>query len=185
MKKFKSIVLISIFLVLINNIVSAVILGPAMGMMQSHSLVSTNPAYQGLMNNDKTLSYDDFAVAIGSMLDGLGKVFELYKTLNIYTIVEFFDNLKNGNLSAAEIDTLMTSFKSQIESDIAEYKEAHPNITNMHKDEWAFNYWVLDKLFFEDEEIIESKIIDYSDYGTDAYEFYEDTKDIYLIQNKF
>lgn len=77
------------------------------------------------------------------------------------------------------------SFKSQIESDIAEYKEAHPNITNMHKDEWAFNYWVLDKLFFEDEEIIESKIIDYSDYGTDAYEFYEDTKDIYLIQNKF
>ena len=66
MKKFKSIVLISIFLVLINNIVSAVILGPAMGMMQSHSLVSTNPAYQGLMNNDKTLSYDDFAVAIAT-----------------------------------------------------------------------------------------------------------------------
>lgn len=66
MKKFKSIVLISIFLVLINNIVSAVILGPAMGMMQSHSLVSTNPAYQGLMNNDKTLSYDNLAVAIAT-----------------------------------------------------------------------------------------------------------------------
>lgn len=64
-------------------------------------------------------------------------------------------------------------------------KESHPNIVNIHKDEWAFNYWVLDKLFFEDEEIIESKIIDYNDYGTDAYEFYEDTKDVYLIQNKY
>lgn len=80
---------------------------------------------------------------------------------------------------------MSNSFKSQIESDIAEYKESHPNIPNIHKDEWAFNYWVLDKLFFEDEEIIESKIIDYSDYGTDAYEFYEDTKDVYLIQNKY
>lgn len=68
-----------------------------------------------LNDNFSKIPVDDFAVAIGSMLDGLGKVFELYKTLNIYTIVEFFDNLKNGNLSAAEIDTLMTSFKSQIE----------------------------------------------------------------------
>ena len=80
---------------------------------------------------------------------------------------------------------MSNSFKSQIESDIAEYKELHPNITNIHKNDWAFNYWILDKLFFEDEEIIESKIIDYHDYGTDAYEFYEDTKDVYLIQNKY
>ena len=77
------------------------------------------------------------------------------------------------------------SFKSQIESDIAEYQENFPNIAKIHKDEWAFNYWILDKLFFEDEEIIESKIIDGSDMGTDAYEFYEDTKDVYLIQNKY
>ena len=80
---------------------------------------------------------------------------------------------------------MINSFKSQIDSDIAEYKENHPNISNIYKNEWALNYWVLDKLFFEDEEIIESKIIDYSDYGTDAYEFYEDTKDVYLIQNKY
>lgn len=55
----------------------------------------------------------------------------------------------------------------------------------MVKDEWAFNYWILDKLFFEDEELIEEKIIDYHDMGVDAYEIYEDTKDIYLIQNKY
>ncbi len=77
------------------------------------------------------------------------------------------------------------TFKSQIEADIKEYQEKYQNITNIQKDEWAFNYWILDKLFFEEEEIIESKIIDYSDLGTDAYEIYEDTKDVYLIQNKF
>lgn len=77
------------------------------------------------------------------------------------------------------------SFRSQIEADIKEYQVSFPNISNIHKNEWAFNYWVLDKLFFEDEEIIESKIIDYSDMGTDAFEFYEDTKDVFLIQNKY
>ncbi len=79
----------------------------------------------------------------------------------------------------------MATFRDQINSDIAEYQEKHPLITHIHKDEWAFNYWVLDKLFFEDEEIIESKIIDYHDMGIDAFEIYEDTKDIYLIQNKY
>ena len=44
---------------------------------------------------------------------------------------------------------------------------------------------MLDKIFFEDEEIIESKIIDYKDYGIDAYECFEDTKEVYLIQNKY
>lgn len=77
------------------------------------------------------------------------------------------------------------NFKSQIEADIADYQHNHPNISNINKDEWVFNYWILDKLFFVDEEIIESKIIDYNDLGTDAYEIYEDTKDIYLIQNKY
>ena len=49
----------------------------------------------------------------------------------------------------------------------------------------SFNYWVLDKFFYEDEELIEDKIIDYNDMGVDAYEIYEDTKELYLIQNKY
>lgn len=77
------------------------------------------------------------------------------------------------------------SFKKQIEADIKEYQQNLSHIKNMAKDEWAFNYWVLDKLFFEEEELIEEKIIDYHDMGVDAYEIYEDTKDIYLIQNKY
>lgn len=77
------------------------------------------------------------------------------------------------------------NFKSQIDADILEYQETHKYISHIHNNEWAFNYWILDKLFYEDEEIIESKIIDLVDMGTDAYEFYEDTKDVYLIQNKY
>ena len=34
------------------------------------------------------------------------------------------------------------------------------NIPNMMKDEWGFNFWIMDKLFSEDEELIEEKIID-------------------------
>lgn len=79
----------------------------------------------------------------------------------------------------------MSDFKKQIEEDIKEYQSNYTYVNNIEKDEWAFNYWVLDKLFYEDEELIEEKIIDYHDLGIDAYEIYEDTKDIYLIQNKY
>lgn len=79
----------------------------------------------------------------------------------------------------------MSDFRKQIEEDIKDYQSNFYYISNIHKDEWAFNYWVLDKLFYEDEELIEEKIIDYHDLGIDAYEVYEDTKDIYLIQNKY
>lgn len=79
----------------------------------------------------------------------------------------------------------MTDFRKQIEEDIKEYQEDYPFIANMKKDEWAFNYWILDKLFFEDEELIEEKIIDYNDMGIDAYEIYDDTHEVYLIQNKY
>ena len=77
------------------------------------------------------------------------------------------------------------SFKELIDHDIREYQEQHPANLNLQRNEWAFNFWVLDKLFYEDEEIIESKIIDYRDYGVDCYEIYEDTKEIFLIQNKY
>ena len=79
----------------------------------------------------------------------------------------------------------MKDFRSQIVEDIKEYQREMPEISNIAKDEWAFNYWVLDKLFFEDQELIEEKIIDYHDMGIDAFEIYEDTKEVFLIQNKY
>lgn len=79
----------------------------------------------------------------------------------------------------------MSDFKKQIDQDIKEYQSRLKYVSNINKDEWAFNYWILDKLFYEDEELIEEKIIDYNDMSIDCYEIYEDTKDIYLIQNKY
>ena len=79
----------------------------------------------------------------------------------------------------------MSSFKKQIDEDIRSYQERFPHIDELKKDEWAFNYWILDKFFYEEDEMILDKIIDYKDRGIDAYEWYEDTKELFIIQNKY
>ena len=79
----------------------------------------------------------------------------------------------------------VTDFKKQIIEDIRDYQGAYPNIANISKDEWAFNFWVLDKLFSVDENLIEERIVDYDDKGIDCFVWHEDLKDLYLIQNKF
>lgn len=79
----------------------------------------------------------------------------------------------------------MADFKKQIIEDIRDYQEAFPNIANINKDEWAFNFWVLDKLYSVDESLIEENIVDYDDKGIDCFVWHEDLKDLYLIQNKF
>lgn len=77
-------------------------------------------------------------------------------------------------------------FKNQIDSDIKEYQEKYTGVmSNIDKPEWAFNFWILDKFFYIDENDIEQYIIDYNDKGIDCYYFYEDTKELYLIQNKY
>ena len=77
-------------------------------------------------------------------------------------------------------------FTKQIFEDIADYQDKFEcEIENISKDEWAFNFWVLDKIYHEDEELINSKIIDYHDMGIDAFEIYEDLCEIHLLQNKF
>lgn len=79
----------------------------------------------------------------------------------------------------------MANFKNQIDEDIKDYVERYPNEENMKKPEWAFNFWILDKFFNEEEELVFDKIIDYKDRGIDAYEWFEDTKELFLIQNKY
>ncbi len=79
----------------------------------------------------------------------------------------------------------MESFKKQILEDIDDYRKKFPHMQHIEKDEWAFNFWILDKLFSVDEELIEEHIIDYNDKGIDCYVWHEDTKDLYLIQNKY
>ena len=53
------------------------------------------------------------------------------------------------------------NFKKQIKEDIEKYQEDLYFISNIKKDEWAFNYWILDKLLYEEKELIEEKIIEY------------------------
>ena len=79
----------------------------------------------------------------------------------------------------------MDNFKLQIEEDILDYQENHPEISLMQKPEWAFNFWILDKLYSVDEDLIMEHILEYGDLGTDCYVWHEDSKDLYLIQNKY
>lgn len=77
------------------------------------------------------------------------------------------------------------NFKDQILEDIKEYQKRYPNIKNLEKDEWAFNFWVLATFFNIDEELIEDNICDYNDKGIDCFYYNENNNDLYLIQNKF
>lgn len=79
----------------------------------------------------------------------------------------------------------MTDFKKQIHEDIVEYQQRFQHVPNIHKDEWAFNFWILDKLFSIEEDVIEDCIIDYNDKGIDCFVWHEDRHDLYLIQNKY
>lgn len=77
-------------------------------------------------------------------------------------------------------------FKKQIESDIKEYQEKYGKyMKDITKPEWAFNFWIMDKFFYIDENEIQQYIIDYNDKGIDCYYYYDDTKELYLIQNKY
>ena len=77
------------------------------------------------------------------------------------------------------------NFKQQIDEDIALYQKKYNYYPNITKPEWAFNFWILYNFFTEDESVIGDKIIDYHDLGVDAFEIYEDTNDLFLIQNKY
>ena len=74
----------------------------------------------------------------------------------------------------------------QIKDDISLIKRDYGYIDQkIQKDEYAFNYWILSRLYNIDEEIISSCITDINDKSIDCYVHYEDTKELFLIQNKF
>ena len=79
----------------------------------------------------------------------------------------------------------MADFKKQILEDIEDYQSRLFAVEHIDSIPWAFNFWILDKLFSIDEELIEGQIVDYNDKGIDCYVWHEDQRDLYLIQNKF
>lgn len=80
----------------------------------------------------------------------------------------------------------MDSFKIQIDEDIKliqrEYGNIDPRLTKV---EFAFNYWVLSRIYSLDEEIISPNITEYNDKNIDCYVWYEDIKELHIIQNKY
>lgn len=79
----------------------------------------------------------------------------------------------------------MDNFLGQIKEDIDLIRKNNKFVSNIDKDEWVFNFWILDNIYNVDPELIESQIIEYKDMAIDGYEFFEDTKDLFIIQNKY
>jgi len=77
-------------------------------------------------------------------------------------------------------------FQEQIKEDIdvltSRWSYADPNLC---KPEYAFNYWILSRIYSIDEEIIPDHITEYNDKGIDCYVYYEESKELFIIQNKY
>lgn len=79
-----------------------------------------------------------------------------------------------------------TKMREQIDSDIARIQEEYKKgIPRLEAEDFAFNFWVLTKLFMVDEELAINYITDGSDLGIDCWMFFEEAKELYLIQNKY
>lgn len=80
----------------------------------------------------------------------------------------------------------METFKLQIEEDIVHIQNSLLYIdSNLSKQAYAFNYWVLSRIFSIDEELIPELITEYSDKSIDCFVHYEENKELYIIQNKY
>ena len=80
----------------------------------------------------------------------------------------------------------LTMFKEQIQEDIKIIKEQWEYAdSNLNSDAYAFNYWILSRIYSLDEEIIPEYITEYSDKGIDCYVHFEENKELYIIQNKY
>lgn len=79
----------------------------------------------------------------------------------------------------------MENFLNQIEEDIQIIKNYSKYDSKLDKDEYAFNYWILEKLYNMEEESLDDNITDYNDKGIDCFVHFEDNKELYIIQNKY
>ena len=77
-------------------------------------------------------------------------------------------------------------FLQQIKEDIKLIQDNYrTNNPLLERDEYAFNYWILSKLYNVEEECIDSNITEYSDDGCDCFVFFEESKELFIIQNKY
>jgi len=77
-------------------------------------------------------------------------------------------------------------FQEQIREDINLLSEQWQYVdANLNKPEYAFNYWVLSRIYDIDEEIIPENITEYNDKSIDCYVYFEESKELFIIQNKY
>lgn len=76
-------------------------------------------------------------------------------------------------------------FREQIKEDIELIQENQSWDSNVSKDEYAFNYWILSNIYNLDEEECNNNITDYNDKGIDCFIHYKEDKELYIIQNKY
>ncbi|MCH5200078.1 MAG: hypothetical protein J1F60_03875 [Oscillospiraceae bacterium] len=77
-------------------------------------------------------------------------------------------------------------FKKQIKEDIEIIREQWLfSNTHLNKDSYTFNYWVLSRIYSIDEELISDNVTEYNDKGIDCFVHYEESKELFIIQNKY
>lgn len=83
-------------------------------------------------------------------------------------------------------DQELILFKQQIQEDIKVISEQWGYIDkNLSKPEYAFNYWILSRIYGLDEEMIPEYITEYNDKSIDCYVYFEDSKELFIVQNKY
>lgn len=66
----------------------------------------------------------------------------------------------------------MEYFRKQIYEDINLIRNNNAFISNIDKDEQAFNYWILDNIYNVDSEVMETQITNYNAKEIDSYDFF-------------
>lgn len=78
------------------------------------------------------------------------------------------------------------NFIMQLHEDIKTIQDTYIQTDLKLENDWyAFNYWILNYLYHVDIENITSSITEYNDKGIDCFVHYEDTKELYIIQNVY
>jgi hypothetical protein len=81
---------------------------------------------------------------------------------------------------------IMDSFMQQIKEDIRLIQQDYSYLDKrLTSNAFTFNYWILNKLYSIDEEMIPTFVTDINDKGIDCFVHYEDTKELFIIQNKY
>ena len=80
----------------------------------------------------------------------------------------------------------LINFKMQIEEDIHFIRDSFMCLdNNLNKDSYGFLYWILTKIYNEDENNCIDLITEFNDKGNDAYIYFEETKELFLLQGKY